>query len=148
MLLAGIHGIIVLLAIVATGVDSASDELAAVTLAALSVGVDASSVLVVASLLASTWDSVLGVGWALLGVGIVVDLEVVAALVVAVVVVAGQAWKLNVTKGIITSVTLGWAVRLLAHTVRSWDWDDSGGRGGGGGASSGGGGGSTWANRA
>lgn len=105
-------------------------------LAALGVGVLASVVLLLAGILADTGDAAAAKGLAELGVGLEVELELVAGLEVNGDVVAGNDGDLDATDGVARAVSEPPAGRLLADTGRRRrdDGDRGGGRGGLGGA--------------
>lgn len=80
----------------------------------MGVGVHTAVVLVVTGVLATLSRAGSVVGRAFVGIGVGVELEAVACLVVGVDVVAGQAWKRDVTNGRAGGVTFAWVVWLLA----------------------------------
>lgn len=113
MRLACVHGSIVLGSVRASFRAGLSTSLV-LGLAALGVNIDTSGVLVVACLLAACWQGVSVVGWAVGRVSIVVNLELVTRFEVRVDIVTRQAWKIDVSSGAVTSVSLAWVVWLLA----------------------------------
>lgn len=108
------------------GIGVASTTLPAVGLAALSVGVHAAVVLVVACVFAALFGLRLVVRRAFVCIGVGIKLEAVALLVVLVDVVASQAWKRDVANWRGGAVTLARVVWLCADVGVCGDCDTAG----------------------